>query len=63
MFSRCCADAGESATIHVSSAYCNRETVRQLLDKEWPKSFLVSRVSTSMLMTVLKIETDSGSPW
>ena len=63
MFSKCCADAGESALIQVSSAYYSKETLCGLLDSVYPKSLLVSKVSTSMLMTVLKIETERGSPW
>ena len=62
MYSSCWQADGELATRHVSSAYCRRFRDR-LLVKWYPRSSLVLTVSTMVLMTVLNITTDRGSPW
>lgn len=62
MSSRCWQAFGDLATRLVSLAYCSRLT--DLWDEEnsYPRSCLVRRVSTMVLITVLKMTTDNGSP-
>ena len=69
-WSHCCVfsrsawqDAGPSPMRQVSSAYWRWLQVCKDLVKVYPMFLCSDRVSTKVFMTVLKIDTDKGSPW